>query len=250
MKQTRSIVLFVILGLLTACGSSAASYNNQGNRDFEAEKYEEALKNYTTAKQEDPELVEPYYNSGNLLYQEGNLESAFEQLQQSLRTDDDALAQKSFYNLGNTYFKAQDWQKAIDAYVQALLLAPGDIEAKNNLELALQNLQQQSQQQQQNQNSQQQQSQGGNQPNQQQQQQQQNQDENQDDSEGEGQEDQEQDQSGQNDPQPQEQQPGQGELTPEEAEQLLDALGQDSQTLQERLQQQFGAPSLPPVQDW
>jgi hypothetical protein len=39
-------------------------------------------------------------------------------------------------------------------------------------------------------------------------------------------------------------------LTPQEAEQLLDALGQDSQTLQERLQEGFFAPGLPPAEDW
>lgn len=43
---------------------------------------------------------------------------------------------------------------------------------------------------------------------------------------------------------------GQRGLTPSEAEQLLDALGQDSQTLQERLQEGFFAPGLPPTEDW
>lgn len=39
-------------------------------------------------------------------------------------------------------------------------------------------------------------------------------------------------------------------MTPDEAEQLLDALGQNSQTLQERLQQGFFAPGAPPTNDW
>lgn len=252
MKLKRWALLLVTTTILTACGASAASYNNQGNRDFAREQYDEALNNYTAAKQEDPTLAEPYYNAGNALYHQGNLESATEELQQSLRAEAEALVQNSFYNLGNTYFQGQQWQEAIDAYVQALLISPDDQQAKINLELALQNRdQQQQQQQQQGQNSQQQQqpNQGGGNQQQQQQQQPQDQNENQNDSQGEGDQEQDQGESGQNDQQ-QEPQPDQGELSREEAEQLLDALGQDSQTLQERLQQQYGAPALPPAQDW
>ena len=51
-------------------------------------------------------------------------------------------------------------------------------------------------------------------------------------------------------PQEQQQQSGQGGLSREEAEQLLDTLGQNSQTLQERLQLRFGTPATPPLQDW
>jgi tetratricopeptide (TPR) repeat protein len=241
----------IILIFLSACGASAASYNNQGNKSYESEQYNEALNSYTAAKQEDPNLPEPYYNSGNTFYRQGDLDAAGLQLQEALRSQDDELAQKSFYNLGNAYFKQEDWMGAIDAYRQALLLDPDDAQAKYNLELALQNLFQQQaaqqQQQQQGQNEQQQPTQGGGQqPNQQPQQPQPGEGE---EPEGGGEGEQQDEESGQND-QPQEPQPSQGQLSPDEAKQLLDALGQDSQTLQERLQQQFGGPALPPQQDW
>ncbi|HXV98570.1 MAG TPA: hypothetical protein VEC93_09110, partial [Anaerolineae bacterium] len=61
-------------------------------------------------------------------------------------------------------------------------------------------------------------------------------------------------------PQEQQQSGAGTELSPQEAEQLLDALGQNSQTLQERLNQIFGegssdggfggAPKPLPAQDW
>lgn len=240
-----ALLIFMIGFLsLTACGQSAASYNNQGNKDFEAKRYDQALDNYTSSQLEDPDLAEPYYNAGNAYHRKGDLDSAVPQLQQSLRTAEDELAEQSFYNLGNTYFKAEDWPAAITAYEQALRLNPNDMDAKHNLELALQQLQQQQQQQQQGgQQGQQQQDQNGQQGQQQQPQQQGNQQDqgqgdldNQNDSEG-GQADQ------------QEQDPPRG-LSPEEAEQLLDALGQNNQTLQERLQEEFQAPGPPPAQDW
>jgi hypothetical protein len=39
-------------------------------------------------------------------------------------------------------------------------------------------------------------------------------------------------------------------MTAEQARQLLAAIAQDSETLQERLGQIFVAPPIPPVQDW
>ena len=256
MRSISGVMVIISAVLLSACGTSAASYNNEGNDAFETEQYGEALNSYTLAKQEDPALAEPYYNAGNALHRQGEMDSAALQLQESLRGSEGDLAQKSFYNLGNTYFKEEDWMSAIDAYRQALLINPEDAEAKYNLELALQNLLNEQppppQQQQQDQN-QQQPNQGGQQPDQQEQPQQ-NQDQGQgeepQENEGDGDGEEEEDESGSGDQQEQDGQGGQGELSPEEAKQLLDALGQDSQTLQERLQQQFGGSSLPPEQDW
>jgi tetratricopeptide (TPR) repeat protein len=281
-KPEHLLTFTIILFILTACGSSAAGYNNQGNRDYEAEKYTEAINNYTLAKRENPDLPEPYYNSGNTFHRQGKLEAAVAQTQQSLRTAKDELAEQSHYNLGNSYFKMEDWPKAIEAYKQALRLNPEDQDAKHNLELALQMLRQQqqmqqqggqqgqqNQQQQQGGQGQQQQQQGGGQPQQGQgqqgNQQQQGQGQQNQQQQGGGNGEQQQDQqspSGGSSSQDQEQQSGNNgrELSQEEAEQLLDALGQNSQTLQERLNQSLGdgsssggfggAPKPLPAQDW
>jgi tetratricopeptide (TPR) repeat protein len=243
----------LILLFLTGCGSSPARSNNRGNDLFEEGQYAEALEQYRDALSEDPDLTEPYYNSGNAYNEQGNLESAITRLKQANRTAEGALAQKSNYNLGNSFFQSEDWDSAIDAYKQALRLNPDDEEAKYNLELALKNKQEQQQQQQQQQQGggggqqppNDQNNQGGGQGNQDQQQQGQNGE--QDQPQGGG------DQP-QNDNQGQGQQQDQGgqgrSLTQQEAEQLLDALGQNNQTLQERLQEGFFAPGRPPEQDW
>jgi Ca-activated chloride channel family protein len=261
--------------VLTGCGSSAAHYNNQGNRDYEAEKYADAISSYTLAKREDPDLPQPYYNSGNAFHRQGKLDVAVAQMQQALRTAREELAEQSHYNLGNSYFMMQDFPKAIEAYKEALRLNPDDQEAKNNLELALlmqqqqQQMQQQMQQQQQGQGqqgNQQQQGQGGGQQQQPQQGQQgQGQQDNQQQQQGGSGNQQQQDQessSGGSQSQEQDQQPGNNgrELSPEEAKQILEALGQNSQTLQERLNQTLGdgssdgglggAPKPLPAQDW
>lgn len=252
-KLSRLSPLFLVfLVLLGACRPSAAGYNNDGNKAYEAGNYSRAVDDYVAAQRENPDLPEPYYNAGNAYHRQGNLEAAAAQTQQSIRATEGELAQNSYYNLGNTYFKAQDWPAAIEAYKEALRLNPDDQEAKYNLELALQNLQQQQQQQQQGG------SEGQSQPNQnegggQGQQEQQNQGQNgEQEQPGGGGGQPEPEQSGPSGSQPQDQQGAGGSrsLTPQEAEQLLDALGQDSQTLQERLQRGFFAPGLPPSKDW
>lgn len=251
-KYSQAFIILMILMFLTACGGSAARYNNAGNSEYENENYTKAVENYVAAQRENPDLPQPYYNAGNAYHRQGNFDAAAAQTKQSVRTAEDELAQKSYYNLGNTYFKIEDWEAAIEAYKEALRLNPDDEEAKYNLELALKNLQEQQQQQQQ----QQQQGGGGQPPPEQNQGGGQNQEQQQ----GQGGEQQqqggggqpEQDENGQSGSQEQgsQPQPGSRGLTPQEAEQLLDALGQDSQTLQERLQQGFFAPGLPPSKDW
>jgi tetratricopeptide (TPR) repeat protein len=57
------------------------------------------------------------------------------------------LAFPSRYNLGNTLYQKQDYKGAIGAYRDALRLAPGDVDTRRNLELALRKLKEQEEQQ-------------------------------------------------------------------------------------------------------
>jgi Ca-activated chloride channel family protein len=289
---------FLALGLvlLGACGSPAEKLNQDGNEAFAKQAFDDALQAYESAKIESPELAEPYYNAANALYRQEKYSEALEELQKALAyTEDRTLAESSFYNMGNSSFNTQEWEAAIDAYKEALLLNPDDGDAKHNLEVALQ--QQQQQQEQENQDQQQEQPENGESQQDDQQEQDQNQQEEGNQSE-EGDQEQEQDQPQDGD-QPQEQsqsqesdqqqeqdqpqegdqqeeqnqQNGQGQpqdgqpdanerprpgqmpapgqrMTEEQARQLLEAIAQDSDTLQERLGQFFFVPAGPPVQDW
>ena len=108
-RKARSLIFCLgVLVFLTACGSSAARYNNEGNEDFEARQYPEALDDYIAAQRENPDLAAPYYNAGNTYHRQGNLEAAEAQTKQSIRSAEEELSQKAYYNLGNTYFKAED----------------------------------------------------------------------------------------------------------------------------------------------
>jgi tetratricopeptide (TPR) repeat protein len=224
MKRCLCLVLIAGAAGLAGCGlpDPAARHNNQGNRAFESEQYEEARDRYVDAQRENADLAEPYYNVGNTFYRTGDLESAIAQTQQSLRLADDELSQQAYYNLGNNHFQIQDWANAVEAYKEALRRNPDDADAKHNLELALQVLSQQQQQQ------------GANgDPNQEPSDQQAGASGLQEPEEAQG-------------PQPIDL----DDLSPEAARQLLNALLQDSQTLQERLQDRFVVPGPAPSKDW
>ena len=268
------IPIMILLALaLAACGQSAEKLNNTGNEAFENQEYEAALTAYHRAVEDSPEMAEPHYNAANSHYRLEDYGQAQQEIEQALVNGENlnGLDQNSFYNLGNTFFQTEEYETAIEAYKEALRLNPDDLEAKQNLELTLRQLQQQQQdQEEQDQQDQQQQDQD-----QQDQQQNDQQDQQQDDEQQDGQQDQQQDdqqqdaqqdqqqddqqQDGQQDQQQDDQEQNGEEsgqpqqiagLTKEQARQLFAAAAQGTESLEEYLQQILVFPGAPPMQDW
>jgi len=80
------------------------------------------------------------------LYKNGKFEEAAT-LFRSLGEDAASpLAGPSRFNLGNALFQKQDYRGAVQAYRDALRLAPDDLDARRNLELALRALKEQEEQ--------------------------------------------------------------------------------------------------------
>jgi tetratricopeptide (TPR) repeat protein len=225
--------------------------NNQGNQDFAAEDYNAALDAYALADQKMPERPEPEYNSGNALYRMESLEEAQGQYQGALvMADDDEISRNSLFNIGNVLFLSEQYPEAIEAYKETLRIDPTDLDAKHNLELALQQLQQQQQPQP-----------GESEDEEGDEQQPEGEPEQQPDEEGE-QENQEQQQGQGNPSDPpqqseseedsdQEPQPAPIEgLTEEQALQLLQSVGENTDTLQSRIQQVLVVSGPGPESNW
>jgi len=266
--------IFILAALaMSACGSSVERTLDSGNQAFVEQDYQQAMEKYGQAMEMDPELGEPTYNLANTLYRLEAFEEAGQFLAQAIQTASDQLAEHGFYNLGNNFFQQELMPEAVEAYKESLRIDSHDLDAKYNLELAM--VQQEQQEQQQQEQEQQEQEESSEDQQEQSEQGQEEQDQNQSEDsqgeqdqseqeqgeqdqsgdEGENQEQQDQNQNGE----PQENQEGQDEqgqpqqvegLTEEQARQLLAAIGQSSETLQEKLQEIFGFAGMPPEKDW
>ncbi|RME82650.1 MAG: tetratricopeptide repeat protein [Caldilineae bacterium] len=139
------LILFVGVGLtlLTTGGASLISLNEKGNEAFARGAYDEALAAYRAVMEKNPNLPQPYFNAAGVFYRRGDLAAAQDYLQKALALSaDPELTQHIFYNLGNVYFQSLQFDAAVQAYIQALLLDPGDVDARHNLELTLSLMQQ------------------------------------------------------------------------------------------------------------
>ena len=232
-KAMLPVILFIPAQSVSAQRSDR-SYVRKGNKMFADSLFIKAEENYLKAIDANPELYQGFYDLGNsytaqqkpneAVEQYGRAANRLEEKKKSLleqkMTDSKDYAKvkeelaKVYHNKGVVYHACEQYDKAVEAYKDALRNNPLDDETRYNMILAQKMLQQQQQQQQdQNQDQQQQQEQN--------QQQQEQQDQNQD----------------QNQEQQQQQQPE--EMSQENAEQLLDAAMQDEKEVQERVQQQL-----------
>lgn len=204
----------------------------KGNREFKKGDYRNADIDYRRAVVKDSTSLAAQYNLANTLYKSGDYAQAastYEKVKDAASASDYSADWN--YNVGNAAASQQNWQAAVDAYKEALLRNPGDLDAKENYIYArkmLQN-QQNNQNQDQNQDDQNQDNQDQNQNQNQEQNQDQNQNQNQDNDQNK---DQNRDQNKDNQDNQQGQQP---KITPQAAQQLLQAIQAKEKETQEKV---------------
>ena len=206
----------------------------RGNRDYKKENWKEAEIEYRKGIVKDSLSVAANYNLAADLYRQNNPQEAQKVLD---RIKDVAPATENaadyYYNLGDVAIANQDWQSAVTAFEQSLLRNPGDLDAKENYIYAKKKLQQQNQQNQQ-QNDQ-------NQDNQNQDNKDQNQDQNDQNKDNQDQNKDQQDQNQDNQNQDRNQQDQQPKITPQAAQQMLQAIQAKEKETQEKVKKEKAA---------
>ena len=196
----------------------------KGNRDFKKENYKEADIEYRKALVKDSLSMAANYNLANTLYRQNDYEQAAKTLERIKEVAPASeYAADYYYNMGDVAIAAKNWQAAVDAFKQSLLRNPGDLNAKENYIYAKKMLENQQQQQQNDQNK----------------------DQNQDDQNEEQQDNQDQqndqneDQQDQNQDQQNDQQGGQQpKITPQAAQQMLQAIQAKEKETQEKVKKE------------
>lgn len=228
--------------LLSLAGMNAQETDRtllrKGNRLYGDSLFIKAEENYLKAVDRNPESVEGYYNLGNAYVGQQKPNEAVETYRRAINmlegqkktleenpssssSEFDAVKKnlaQAYHNTGVVYHCSDQYDKAIEAYKQALRLNPKDNETRYNLMAAMKKKQEQ-----QNQQDQQDQNQDQNQQDQQQQDQQQ-----------QDQQDQNQEQDQQDQPEPE-----QEDMSEENAEQLLQSAMEDEKEVQEKVQERL-----------
>ncbi len=212
-----------------------AKKNEEGNALFEKGEYEAALRRYLEAQQEGRSRPELHFNAGDALYKQEKYAEAMQEMGRAADGTHPDMSASAHYNLGNALFRQEKFQEAVGAYKKSLELKPDDIDAKINLELALEKLDQQQDQQNNQDNQDGQDEQDENQDQNQDQQNNQDDQDNQDEQDQQDQQGQNQ-QDGQDEQGQQDQQQGRDprEMTPEEAARILNAMKAREEESQKR----------------
>ena len=131
------IFLAVSVACISPVLSSAQNVDRRdvrkGNRDFKKEDYKAAEIDYRKALVKDSLSFAAGYNLGNTLYRMEDKDQAgkiYGKLAEQAAAS--PYASDYYYNTGNVAADSKDWQAAVDAYKQALLRNPSDMDAKEN----------------------------------------------------------------------------------------------------------------------
>ncbi|MEO5787895.1 MAG: tetratricopeptide repeat protein [Gelidibacter sp.] len=109
----------------------------EANALMEDNNFISAEKEYRKAISKQPSSVAGTYNLGNSYYKKGNYEEAlYRQQQAANNATDKAEKHKAFHNIGNILMKNKKCKEAVEAYKSALRNNPTDDETRYNLGLA------------------------------------------------------------------------------------------------------------------
>ena len=221
-KGMVAVLILMLASPVMLQAQSDRSEVRAGNREFKKGEFREAELDYKRALEEDSTSVTAKYNLGNALYKTESYSEAelyLKGLGDSLKSVSASKASDCFHNSGNLALKQKKYQEAVDAYKESLRLEPDNFETKSNLAYAQKMLKEQQQQQQ----------------NQQDQQDQQNQqDQNQDQQDNRDQDNQ-QDQNRNQDQQDNQNQQNQPQITPQAAQQMLQAIEDKEKQTQDKV---------------
>lgn len=135
MKSFRYIL--VVSMLLSVALTASAQVDRHdvraGNRKFRKDNWKEADISYRKALVKDSTSVAANYNLANTLYRQENYEEA-EKLMKKIGDNASASANSAdyWYNTGDIAIAKKDWQGAVNAFKEALLKNPSDMDAKEN----------------------------------------------------------------------------------------------------------------------
>lgn len=137
MEKRIAVLLVVPFLLFWHWFEPAARKNQQGIESYDGKKFAEALKIFLSAKGIRPEETALKSNVGSTLYELKKFKEALEEFSRIEPGKLGVAAPDFHYNLGNAFFRLEQYDRALQSYKNSLLLRPEDIDAKKNYEWTL-----------------------------------------------------------------------------------------------------------------
>ena len=220
------LLLAIMVAALPASAQNPNADLRSGNRLYKKKQIDKSLLKYQSAVQKSPNNPTANYNLGNAQFRKNNFDEAAKAYDATIQNSPDtAMKERGYYNKGVAMIKQKKLQESVDAWKEALKLNASDADARENLEKALKQLKQQQQQQQQQQN--------------------QKKDQKKQDDKKDQKKEQNQQQQEQQQPKPQP-----SRLNKQQVEQLLKALEQKENDLQNKMRQNKVKTPNQPDKDW
>lgn len=245
LQEKAILVVITLLLSLSVFSQEEVPFIKKGNEAYKQKDYETATKQYEKSLEKKYDSHAGIFNMGNALYQQGKYDEAAEKYKTLTQLDipEKKKKAKAYHNLGNCFMEKQEYQKAVEQYKDALRLDPTNENTRYNLAYALEKLKNEG---------------GGGQDNQNQQNQDQQQNEdqkNQDqqNKDGDNQQDQNKDGQGKDKKEQQDQQQGgnkKNKMSKEEAEQMLKAMMENEQKLQDKNKKMEKGQPIRIEKDW
>ncbi len=158
------ILLFVCISAMAWPHIVEAS---TGEEAYANEEYIKAQEYYAELLEKDPKNTMLLYNHATAAYKNNLMDEAIAGLQKSLQSDDLGLQEKAYFNLGNAYFKRgsekkatspndtiKEWQQSIASFDSVLQLSPENVKAQENKKIVQEELKKLKEQQQNQENQQ------------------------------------------------------------------------------------------------
>ncbi len=146
MKQLIIILCFFSLSVIAQEKSDAPKavneklarkYVREGNLLYNQQKFADAEVAFKKAIENNPAYEAAKYNLGNAFSQQNRNKEAIAQYELLAKeTKDKEMRFKLMHNIGNNYYKEKEYQKSIEAYKNSLRVNPKDDETRYNLALA------------------------------------------------------------------------------------------------------------------
>ena len=128
--------------ILSLIASTAVGQNRVQIPAMPKEEVSRGLSYYENILRENPALPEAHFGAGHSAYTIENFERAQKEFEAAAQSEQEQLQSMSYYNLGNTLHRQGQLEQSLMAYRKAIQLDPTDLDAKYNYELTQRMLEQ------------------------------------------------------------------------------------------------------------